>query len=60
MVPPLGQGAGAEARIPVVVLTARDEGARAPSLAAGAQAFLQKPVESWELAEALAALSSPR
>ena len=32
--------------IPVIVLTARDETARDPAMAAGAQAFLQKPADN--------------
>jgi two-component system KDP operon response regulator KdpE len=48
---------GPEAELPVIVLTARDEGARAPALAAGAQVFFQKPVESWELVDAITAVA---
>jgi DNA-binding response OmpR family regulator len=48
---------GPVSRIPVIVLTAGEESARAPSLAAGAQVFFQKPVESWELVDAITAVA---
>jgi hypothetical protein len=41
----------------VIVLTAGEESARAPSLAADAQVFFQKPVESWELVDAITAVA---
>jgi DNA-binding response OmpR family regulator len=50
-------GGGETATIPVIVLTAGDESWRAPSLAAGAQVFFQKPVESWELVDAITAVA---
>ncbi len=46
---------GEASQIPVIVLTAGDESSRAPALAAGAQVFFQKPVESWELVDAITA-----
>jgi DNA-binding response OmpR family regulator len=44
-------------QIPVIVLTAGDESSRAPALAAGAQVFFQKPVDSWELVDAITAVA---
>ena len=53
----LRNGGGLTAAIPVIVLTAGDEAERAPALAAGAQVFFQKPVESWELVDAITAVA---